>query len=312
MNASKAFTPPLRRHGRNPILRPQDMPMECSAVFNCGAVRFGEKVLLLLRVENYRRLTTFHVATSRDGLAFDVCPDPIDYPLRETETQWVANRFDMRITPLEGTYYVCHASWLGKLGCGIGIAQTDDFVRFEAVGEISAPSNRNAVLFPRKIGGRYVRLERPQNIDGSGQIWVSRSPDLIHWGDARPLDMPYNGWSHTKTGAGAIPIETPAGWLLVYHATSKTASSENYYLGAMLVDLETPSRVVAAPTRFLLQPEELYECVGQVPNVVFTGGAVEMPDGTLNVYYGGADTRICLAQTTVAELVDFCLAERAR
>ncbi|HMO26768.1 MAG TPA: hypothetical protein PKB10_10905, partial [Tepidisphaeraceae bacterium] len=126
-------------------------------------------------------------------------------------------------------------------------------------------------------------------------------------GDAQLIEIPRTRWSGRKCGAGAVPIETDAGWLLIYHGTTMTASTENYYLGAALVDRNDPSKVLGAPPHFILQPELPYECMGQVPNVVFTAGAVEMPDGTLNIYYGGADTRICVAQTTVAKLVEFCL-----
>ncbi len=298
---------PLVRFDGNPILTPDQMPVECSAVFNAGAVRFNDKVLLLLRVEDYSRKTNFHVATSDDGVNFGVNPEPIRYPLRDVEREHHGHRFDMRITPMDGAFYVCHAVWLGKLGCSVAMARTSDFVDFEPVGSVSVPSNRNAVLFPEKIRGLYARLERPQDIDGSGRMWVSYSPDLRFWGDSLPLNMPITPWSTRKSGAGCIPIRTSAGWLEIYHATAMTASSENYYLGVMLLDLEDPSKVIAFPQRFILAAEKSYECVGQVPNVVFTGGAVEMPDGTLNLYYGGADTRICLATTTVQKLVDFCL-----
>lgn len=297
---------PLVRYPANPILTPAEMPVECSAVFNTGAIWFRDRVLLLLRVESLARTTQFHVATSSDGVEFDVSPEPINYPLRPMEKKYGSHRFDMRITALDGTFYVCHAAWVDPFGCSIGMAKTDDFKNFVPVGELSVPSNRNAVLFPRRIKGRYARLERPQDVDGKGRMWISYSPDLIYWGDAMPLDIPIFPWGTKKSGAGTIPIETPEGWLCIYHATAMTASTENYYLGAMLLDLEDPSRVIAAPRRFLLQPEQAYECIGQVPNVVFTGGAVQMPNGTLNVYYGGADTRVCLAQTTVSRLLEFC------
>ena len=299
---------PLRRHEANPILCPGDMPFRCYTVFNSGAVWFEGKVLLLLRVESCERRTDFCVATSEDGVHFEVSPEAIDYPLTETEKRFdKAHRFDMRITLLEGTYYVTHASWLGRWGCCMGMATTEDFVHYKPFPHLSVPSNRNHVLFPEKIGGLYCRLERPQHINGKGETWVSYSPDLEFWGRSMPLDMPALKWGGNKNGAGAVPLKTDEGWLEIYHATASTCSSENYYLGAMLLDLDDPSKVIAAPTEFILAAEEVYECVGQTPNVVFTNGAVEMPDGTLNVYYGAADTRMCLAQTTVTELVDYCL-----
>lgn len=299
---------PLRRHEANPILCPGDMPFRCYSVFNSGATLFEDKVLLLLRVESCERKTDFYVATSADGVQFEVRPKPIDYPLSETELRYgAAHRFDMRVTRLEGTWYVTHASWLSRWGCCMGMATTEDFVHFEPLGRLSVPSNRNHVLFPEKIGGLYCRLERPQHVNGQGETWVSYSRDLEFWGRSMPLNMPQLKWGGNKNGAGAVPIKTEHGWLAIYHATAATCSSENYYLGVMLLDHEDPSQVIAAPTEFILAAEEVYECVGQTPNVVFTNGAVEMPDGTLNVYYGCADTRMALAQTTVNELVDYCL-----
>jgi len=297
----------LERHPDNPIITPKDLPFEAYSVFNAGAVRHQGNYLLLLRIELRTRLTVFHVATSPDGIHFKVNPTPIDYPLSAVERGCSRiNRFDMRITPLDGTYYICHAVWLEPWGSCIGIAQTDDFVRFRQI-SLSVPSNRNAVLFPEKIGGRYVRLERPQNIDGAGTMWVSESPDLVYWGNPRPVMLPYSEWGNRKNGASCVPIKTRQGWLEIYHATCLTASTENYQLGVCLLDLEDPSKVVAAPQEFILAAEEPYECIGQVPNVVFTGGACLADDGKLNIYYGGADTRLCLAQTTVDKLVDFCL-----
>lgn len=302
---------PLVRCPANPILTPDGMPMECSAVFNSGAVRYGDKVLLLLRVEDYAREVHFHVATSDDGVHFDVNPEPIEYPPNKLEAKYGSYRFDMRITPLEGTYWVCHAVWITGLGCMIGMARTDDFVRFEPVPYCSVPSNRNAMLLPKKFDGRYCRLERPFNDaanGGSGKMWVSYSPDLVYWGESMPIDVPTNFWNHVKMGPGAVPIETPEGWLTIYHACAATCSTLNYFLGVLLLDRDDPSKVLAASRKFILQAEKDYECVGQVPNVVFTCGAVEMPDGKLNVYYAGADSRMCVATTTVADLLAYCKA----
>ncbi len=295
---------PLVRHPANPILTPDQMPFDCMAVYNSGAVWFKDRVLMILRAEDSRRENSFYLATSTDGIKFDVSPKPIDLPRSPLEVKYDTTRFDVRITPLEGSFYLCYASWAA--GCSIAMARTDDFEHFEAVGSLSLPANRNAALFPRKINGRYARLERPQNQDGSGRMWVNFSPDLLYWGDARLIELTRTRWNGRKLGAGAIPIETDAGWLEIYHGTTMTASTENYYLGVVLLDLDDPSKVIASPPQFILEPREVYECIGQVPNVVFTAGAVEMPDGMLNVYYGGADTRMCLAQTTVKQLLSFC------
>jgi len=207
---------------------------------------------------------------------------------------------------MDGKYYVFHAAWI-KYGCGIGLAETTDFVNFTPIGNVSECWNRNAVLFPEKINGLYARLDRPYQSERGG-MWMSYSPDLEFWGRSMPLNMPSPYWmSGIKNGAGIIPIKTKHGWLEIYHTVSHNINTYTYYLGVMLLDLNDPSKVLYAPREFILAPEELYERVGQTPNVVFTSGAVEMPDGTLNVYYGGADTCMCLATTTVDELVEYCL-----
>jgi predicted GH43/DUF377 family glycosyl hydrolase len=252
----------------------------------------------------------FHLAISQDGIHFTVSPEPIDYPFREVEITYGKfhrmNRFDPRITKIGDTYYMYHFTWT-DFGSSFALFWTKDFVHYESDPYLSVPSNRNVVLFPEKIGGLYTRLERPQNIDGTGAIWVSSSPDLEYWGHSRPVAMPRAHWNRKKIGPGATPIKTPYGWLIIYHGTNETCSTENYFLGAALLDLNDPSKVVAAPDGFILAPEKDYECIGQTPNVVFTNGAVEMPDGTLNVYYGCADTRLGLATTTVKKLTEYCL-----
>lgn len=298
----------LKRHEKNPIITPENMPFPCYTVMNAGATMFEGKVLLMLRVEDCTRNSHFYKAVSSDGVAFDISAEPVDYPLSDTERRYgEAHRFDMRITKLGDKYYIFHAAWIDGQGCCVALATTEDFVHIKPLYNLSEPSCRNAVLFPEKINGLYARLDRPQDVNGKGSTWINYSPDLEFWGRALPLKMHREQWAVNKNGPGAIPIKTDKGWLEIYHATAPTCSTENYYLGAMLLDLEDPSRIIAAPREFILAAEKDYECVGQTPNVVFTSGAVEMPDGTLNIYYGGADTRMCLAQTTVKDLVDFCL-----
>jgi predicted GH43/DUF377 family glycosyl hydrolase len=298
---------PLKRYEGNPIITAAHVPADCWAVFNAGATKFDGRYLLLLRVEMRDRRSDFHVALSDNGYDFTVRPEPINYPLRPVEERYGSHRFDMRITELDGTYYCFHALWMGSLHCAIGLAVTQDFVDFEPMPYCSVPSNRNAVLFPEKIGGRYVRLERPELPGGRGCIWLSESPDLVHWGRSRPLDVPVTGWSTKKLGAGAVPVRTDRGWLEIYHGVGPTCSTDTYFLGALLLELDDPSRIVAAPREFILAPEETYECVGQTPNVVFTSGAITDDDGRLLVYYGGADQVVAVAESTVDALVDFCL-----
>jgi beta-1,4-mannooligosaccharide/beta-1,4-mannosyl-N-acetylglucosamine phosphorylase len=306
----KTMRSPLTRHQKNPILSPEDMPFPCYTVFNAGAILHEGEVILLLRVEDLTRATDFYVARSRDGINFTVETEPVNYPMRPLEAAHDAHRFDMRVTKIDGRIIVMHAVWLTGYGSCIATCETTDFKNFTPFPHLSVPSNRNAVLFPEKINGLYARLERPQDVNGSGRMWVSYSPDLEFWGRSSPIPIPKTNWQLKKSGAGAIPIKTRAGWLEIYHGTCMSASTENYFLGAVLLDLEDPSKIIAAPRDMILAAETPYECVGQVPNVVFTGGAVEMPDGRLLVYYGGADTRMCVAETTIEKMLDFCLAAR--
>ena len=306
----------LTRYKSNPIIVPGDVPFECAAVFNSGATMFNGKYLLLLRIEDYKRDMYFHVATSDDGVKFDINPEPINYPLHPVEAKHGGERsgkmrFDPRITKLEDAYYICHATYVVGLDCLWGMARTTDFVNFEPV-YTSLPANRNAMLFPEKINGLYARLDRPMLPGEGGGIWLSYSPDLRYWGDHMPVVLPTTGWNYTKLGPGATPIKTEQGWLEIYHATARNCSVLNYFLGAVLLDLEDPSKVIGHSDRFLLQPEKEYECVGQVPNVVFTCGAVETGDGNLNIYYAGADTCMCLATAKTQDIIDLCLESYSR
>ena len=276
---SKILNSPLKRFEGNPILTPDDMPFRCYSVFNCGATIFNGKVLLILRVERCNLKSYFYIATSADGIHFNVDEEPINYPFREVEKTYSepvghANRFDPRITKLGDTYYIYHFTWT-RFGSCFALCWTKDFEHFESQANVSVPFNRNVALFPEKINGLYARLERPMQ-DDKGSIWISYSPDLEFWGRSMPVELHHPHWARQKNGAGAVPIKTDKGWLIIYHGTARNVSIEDYYLGAALLDLKDPSKVIAAPEAFILAPEKDYECVGQVPNVVFTAGAIEM------------------------------------
>jgi len=306
----KHYKSPLTRYEKNPIITPDDMPFECYAVYNAGSIMHDGKVLLMLRVDDCTRRSRYHVATSADGINFDINPEPVTIPDYEVEKlvgkhSWAP--FDMRITWFEEDqcYYVFHALPVGN-GCVIGLYKTTDFEKITPL-YTSEPFNRNAVLFPEKINGLYCRLDRPQGPNGGGDMWVSYSPDLIFWGKSAPIKTPKTPWTGAKVGASCIPIKTEHGWLEIYHGVGTQSSGVNYFLGACLLELNAPEKALKMPDEYILAPQKIYEMAGQVPNVVFSGGCVEMPDGTLNVYYAGADTVICVAQSTVTQLVDFCL-----
>jgi beta-1,4-mannooligosaccharide/beta-1,4-mannosyl-N-acetylglucosamine phosphorylase len=193
------------------------------------------------------------------------------------------------------------------------MVKTRDFVTFERLPAASEQGNRNGVLFPEKINGLYCRFDRPfgnPHTDSAG-IWISYSPDLIHWGQSKAVMMPRKGgwWDNFKIGGGAVPIKTDRGWLNIYHGTTKTCSGILYFLGVALHDLEDPSIVISRGEDAVLWPEHPYEQNGRVPNVVFTCNAILEEDETVRIYYGAADTCIGLAEAKLDDLIDACFSK---
>lgn len=214
---------------------------------------------------------------------------------------------DLRITPIEGEYLLTYSAY-SRYGVRIALARTKDFTSIERVALITQADLRNVVIFPEKIGGRYVRLDRPHSEIMPWSIWISYSPDLVHWGDSRMLIKPEQyHWDEMKVGPGAPPFKTDSGWLSIYHGVFKTMSGVVYRLGVALHDLEDPAKLIGVADRWILQPEDPWEISGYVPNVVFTCGAVPEDDGTVKIYWGGADTVMCVGTAIIAELVQLCL-----
>jgi len=189
------------------------------------------------------------------------------------------------------------------------LACTQDFRHFSRVAILTLPENKDVVLFPEKINGRYARLERPMTQSSHrGDIWLSFSPDLVYWGDPRPVMTPRaRQWDSHKIGAGAPPIKTVHGWLLIYHGVRTTAAGQLYRLGAALLDLEQPWRVIGRARNAILSPLAPEDFHGNVGNVVFTCGALVEPDQTLKVYYGAGDQVMCLATAAVDDVIALCL-----
>ncbi len=169
---------------------------------------------------------------------------------------------------------------------------------------------RNVVIFPERIGGRYVRLDRPHSHISPWSIWISYSPDLVHWGDSRLVIKPATyHWDEEKIGPGATPIKTEAGWLNIYHGVFHTMAGGVYRLGVALHDLADPARVIGVADDWIVQPTDPWEVTGYVPNVVFTCGAIPEDDGTVKIYWGGADSVMCVGTAKIQNLVDLCLKE---
>ena len=216
---------------------------------------------------------------------------------------------DVRICPLEGEYLLTYSAY-SRHGVRVALARTTDFRRVERVALITPADSRNVVLFPERIAGRYVRLDRPHSEISPWSICISYSPDLVHWGDSRVVMKPlaYH-WDEQKIGPGATPIKTARGWLHIYHGVFPTMAGAVYRLGVALHDLHDPAVVLGVADEWVLEPQDPWERVGYVPNVVFTCGAIPEDDGTVKVYWGGADTVMCVGTAVIDELVDLCLAK---
>lgn len=298
----------LRRWEGNPALTIDDVPFRANTVFNGSPIVGPGGIDLLLRIEGQQGYSFFALARSTDGLHFTVDERPVmmpatSGPFARYEEKGIE---DPRVTELEGRTYVMYAA-SGAFGPRIALAATDDHVHYERIALVSEPGNKDGVLFPEKIGGRYARLDRPIGAR-RGSIWVSYSQDLVHWGDSEVVISPGGcRWDTYRVGASVPPIRTNAGWLEIYHGTQWTISGPIYRVGAVLLDIENPARVIKRGMVPLLSPREEYERIGDIGNVCFACGAVVFESGQIYVYYGAADTSICVAIGTIQQIMDECL-----
>ena len=298
----------LKRYEGNPIIKPTDMPYPCETVYNSGVAKYNGKYVLLLRCGRLHGMSEFGLATSDDGFHFKIHPEPVmtkatEGIFKEPENKGVE---DPRVTQIGDTYYIFYSCYSTR-GFQMGLAKTKDFLKIERIALTTAIDYRNCVLFPEKIDGMYVRFERPNW--GRPCIWISYSPDLIHWGNQQLIMAPDNHdiLQDCKVGPGAPPIKTPRGWLNIYHAVTNTMAGSIYRLGVAVHDLKDPRKVIGRSHQFILAPEALHERVGYVGNVVFTNGAIVEPDGTIKIYYGGADTCMNVATGKVDDLIDLAM-----
>jgi predicted GH43/DUF377 family glycosyl hydrolase len=250
------------------------------------------------------------MAWSEDGTRWNIEKRAIEFENDKELRDYDAFYYDPRITYMasEGIYYINFAVHSDRLGVRGGQVKTKDFERFEWIGFGTEPDCRNCVLFPEKINGLYARLDRPHGKDGTrNNIWVSYSPDLQFWGKSQCVATTrYHHWDDAYIGPGAVPIKTQHGWLEIYHGVYRSCSGMIYRLGVMMLDLHDPSKVLGRCNGYILGPREQYERVGDVPNVVFTSGAVLEDDGQVKLFYGGADTVMCMATAKLADLVEAC------
>lgn len=318
---------PLIRHSNNPILDAARVPHPATLIFNAGVTHFKGRYVMAFRNDyggtpgqNGFKGTNIALAYSDNGIDWIA----ESKPWIEWKTHEIQRVYDPRLTVLEGRCYLCFAVDT-RHGIRGGIAVTDDLESWEVL-SLSAPDNRNMVLFPEKIRGKFARLERPFPIYGRGwneffDIWYADSPDAQYWGNHQiVLDSESVPWSNCKIGPGAPPIKTHAGWLTTYHAVKKIDEDlpawhkdwkKVYSMGLMLLDLEQPWIVKSLSSKPLLEPEADYELNGFRGHVIFPGGMILEPDGEVKIYYGAADTVTCLATAHINDLIDFCQTDPA-
>jgi len=294
------------RYSANPVI-PRDRIPSSNSIFNSAVVPFRGAYAGVFRCDNRKREMNLHRGFSANGIDWELENEPIAWRCDDPEISPFEHRYDPRVVWLEDRFYVTWCN--GYHGPTIGVGYTTDFETFYQLENALLPFNRNGVLFPRKINGIYALLSRPSDNGHTpfGDIFYSESPDMTHWGRHRwVMGTKSWSWQSTKVGAGPIPIETPEGWLMFYHGVLTSCNGFVYSFGAALLDLEQPWRVIARGSPYLLSPQTLYECVGDVPNVAFPCAALyDPPTGRIALYYGGADTVTALAFAYIDEVIDF-------
>ncbi len=300
----------LVRHPSNPILTAAHWPYPVNSVFNPGATLLPDgTTLLLCRVEDRRGHSHLCAARSPDGVSdWVVDAAPTLAPETEAYPEELWGIEDPRITylPEQRAYAVVYTAY-SRGGPGVSLAVTEDFRTFERYGMIMPPEDKDAALLPYRLRGQWALIHRPVGTRGA-HMWISYSPDLMHWGRHKLMLAARRGswWDANKIGLSAPPIETPQGWLVIYHGVRQTAAGAIYRLGLALFDLEDPERCLKRSDDWLFGPEQPYERRGDVDNVVFPCGYTRADDGdTIHLYYGAADTSVALATGSVSGLLNW-------
>jgi beta-1,4-mannooligosaccharide/beta-1,4-mannosyl-N-acetylglucosamine phosphorylase len=296
------------RYRGNPVIPLNPVPI-ANSVFNSAVVPFRDGFAGVFRCDDSCRRMNIHRGFSSDGINWTLDEAPIVFTDVEPDLPDSQYKYDPRVIEIEGRFYIVWCN--GYHGPCLGAGYTDDFETFYRLESFFMPYNRNGVLFPEKINGRYALLHRPS--DGGhtafGDIFYSESPDLTYWGRHRHVMAPCSWespWQSTKVGAGPAPIKTSEGWLLFYHGVLTSCNGFVYSMGAAILDLAEPWRVRHRTQPYLLHPQEIYEQVGDVQNVVFPGGALCDGDtGRIAIYYGCADTCTGIAFTSVDRLIPY-------
>lgn len=300
----------FRRYNGNPLLTPNRWPYTINAVMNAGAAVVDGTTVLVCRVEDRSGLSHLTVARSRDGMSNWVvddmpllAPDPArpeeSWGIEDPRVSWVAD--------LDRWVIVYTA--FGPGGPAISLATTRDFRTVERLGMARAPEDKNGALLARRVAGEYILFHRPVAARASrADIWLSRSADLHGWSAPEPVlaARPGGWWDSARIGTGPPPLETPEGWLVIYHGVRQTVAGALYRVGLALLDLEDPSRVLKRCSEWVLGPAESYELMGDVPGVVFPCGLIhDAATDELRLYYGGADTCIAMATASLGDVLAY-------
>ena len=298
------------RYSENPVIDRYSIP--CSnSIFNSAVVPFQDGFAGVFRCDNKSVQMNIFAGRSADGVHWEIEHEPIDFKPSDPRLEPIKSeyKYDPRVVCIDGRYWITWCN--GYAGSPtIGVGYTDDFVNFYYVENAFLPFNRNGVLFPEKINGYYTMLSRPSDNGHTpfGDIYLSQSPDMEFWGRhrcvMRPMPFDQSAWQCTKVGAGPVPIKTKEGWLLFYHGVITTCQGYRYSMGAALLDLNDPSKVIARSHDYLLAPAAPYELMGDVPNVVFPCAALT-EDDRCAIYYGAADTHVGLAFCKISEVVEW-------
>lgn len=306
----------FERHPGNPIITVEQLPYRANSVFNPGVGRVGDDTVLLIRVEDLRGISHLLVGRSADGASgwrFDETPLLLPEPGPHPEEIWGCE--DPRLTwlPERDEWAIAYTAF-SRRGPLVSLAMSRDFTDVRRFGPVMPPEDKDAALFPHRIGGRWAMVHRPSPLRGGAHMWISYSPDLRHWGDHELLLEARDGawWDAGKIGLGPPPLETSEGWLICYHGVHSTSSGPHYRVGLALLDLEDPRIVLRRTDQWVLGPAAPYERAGDINKVVFPTGWLHDPKtDVLSLYYGAGDSVIALATATLEDVLAHVLAAPA-
>jgi beta-1,4-mannooligosaccharide/beta-1,4-mannosyl-N-acetylglucosamine phosphorylase len=302
----KDCTDVVWRYDKNPVIGTD--ALNGLRVFNSAIIPYKGEFIGVFRADHRNGYPNLHLGRSKDAINWNIEEKIITFQNEDgSPAKPILYGYDPRLVKIEDTYYITWCNFFN--GPTIGIAKTKDFKTFIQLENAYVPFNRNGVLFPRKINGNFVLLNRPSDNGHTpfGDIYLSQSPDLTYWGKHRlVMSTTHYWWKNVKLGAGPIPIETTEGWLLIYHGVCQSCSGFIYSMGAALLDIDDPSKVIVDCENYILTPKAPYERTGFVDNVTFPCATLHCAKkGKIAIFYGSADTTCSLAFTQVDELIDY-------